>query len=70
MEGMLLELEVGLGICVTTLAFVVLAFGGILVGYLSDLEKAGKRFFWTEAPVPGPEMRMFLPRDVEIPHPV
>ena len=68
MEGILLELENGMGVSVTALAIVVLAFGGILMGHLADMEKAGKRFFWTESPVPGPELRTFLPRDVEIPH--
>ncbi|MFI5179915.1 MAG: hypothetical protein ACHQPI_00810 [Thermoanaerobaculia bacterium] len=68
MEAILPELEIGLGVCLSALALVVLAFGGILMGHLADLEKAGKRFFWTESPVPGPELRTFLPREVEILH--
>lgn len=68
MEGIFAEFEVSLGACLTALGIVVLAFGGILMGHLADLEKAGKRFFWTESPVPGPELKAFLPRDVEVPH--
>ena len=68
MEAILPELEIGLGVSLSALALVVLAFGGILMGHLADLEKAGKRFFWTESPVPGPELRVFLPREVEILH--
>ncbi len=69
MEAILPELEISLGVCVSALALVVLALGGILMGHLSDLEKAGKRFFWMEeSSVPGPELRIFLPGDIEILH--
>ncbi len=66
MEGIFAELEIGLGTSVTALAFLVLAFGGILMGHLADLQKAGKRFFWTEAPVPGPDLRAFLPKELQL----
>jgi hypothetical protein len=52
-----------------TLSIVVLllfAIGGVLVSYLADLEKAGKRFFWTESSPPEAELRAFLPREVAI----
>lgn len=67
MEGILLEnLVVGSGTFLSGLVLLVLAFTWILVGYLSDQEKAGKRFFWAESPLPEPELGSFLPKGVGI----
>jgi hypothetical protein len=68
MEAILTEITVSSGVLLSALAALVLAFGGILLGYLADQEKAGKRFFWTESSVPGPELRTFLPKEVEMRH--
>ncbi|MFI5179917.1 MAG: hypothetical protein ACHQPI_00820 [Thermoanaerobaculia bacterium] len=66
MEGILTEIIITPGVFLSAVALLAFAFGGILLGYLSDLEKAGKRFFWTESTVPGPELRTFLPKEVEM----
>jgi len=68
-EGILLDnLVIGAGALLSGIALLVLAFGWILVGYLSDQEKAGKRFFWVEASLPEPELGEFLPKGVGIRH--
>ena len=45
---------------------VVLAFGGILMGHIGELQKAGKRFFWTETSLQDPELGIFLPKGVGV----
>ncbi len=67
MEGILMDLTIGSGVFLGAVALLVLALGAILIGHMSDQEKAGKIFFWTESDVPGPELRTFLPRDVDLP---
>jgi hypothetical protein len=54
------------GVFLSALALTVFAFGGILLGYFADEQKAGKRFFWSEAPLPEPELKDFLPKGVGI----
>ena len=66
MEAILPELTVGIGVQMCALVLVVLAFGGIVLGHLADQQKLGKRFFWTESPLPEPELGMFLPKGVGI----
>lgn len=66
MEGILTEFTVSPGVFLSALGVLVFAFGGILLGRLADLERAGKRFFWTEQSVPGPEQRTFLPDEVAL----
>lgn len=68
MEGILTELIITPGVYLSAVALLALAFGGILLGYLADQEKAGKRFFWTESTLPGPELRTFLPKEVAMRH--
>jgi hypothetical protein len=69
MEGILWEyVAVESGVFLSAIVLLLLAFGAILVGYLSDLEKAGKRFFWVESPLPEPESGTFLPKGVGIRH--
>ena len=66
MEAILPELTVGMGVCISALVLVVLAFGGILLRHLADEQKAGKRFFWSDSPLPEPELKPFLPKGVGI----
>ncbi len=64
MEAILPELTVSPGVFISALALLVFAFGGVLLGYLADEQKAGKRFFWSDAPLPEPELKEFLPKGV------
>ena len=65
MEGILIDnLVVNSGVFLSALVVLLFAIGGVLVGYLSDVEKAGKRFFWTESSPPEAELRDFLPPEV------
>jgi len=64
MEGILTEITVGSEVFLAALSLLVLVVGGILLGRLADEEKAGKRFFWTEASPAEPELADFLPKDV------
>jgi hypothetical protein len=66
MEGIITDFSASPGVVVATVALLVFVLEGILLGRLADLEKAGKRFFWTDSSVPGPELKAFLPRDVEL----
>jgi len=47
-------------------AALVFVLEGILLGRLADLEKAGKRFFWTESSPAETELSNFLPREVSL----
>jgi hypothetical protein len=68
-EGIILDdLVIGSGALMSGIVLLVLALGSILMGYLADQEKAGKRFFWTDTSLPEPELRTFLPKDVGIRH--
>ena len=58
------------GVFLSSLVLLVLAIGGILLGYLADQQKVGKRFFWTEVSLPEAELRDFLPKGVGVPHAV
>jgi len=57
MEGIILELEA----LATPLAAVVgssllaVVFGVVMFGYTSEEEKAGRRLYWAEWPIPGSE---------------
>ena len=64
MEGIHTEITVGPGVILASLALLVTAVEGILLGSLADKEKAGKRFFWTESSSPDAELANFLPADV------
>ena len=64
MEAILQELTVGPGVFLAAVALLVAAVGGILLGYLGDQEKAGKRFFWTESFPAETERASFLPKEV------
>ncbi|HEX7580532.1 MAG TPA: hypothetical protein VF580_11075 [Thermoanaerobaculia bacterium] len=65
MEAILTDyLVLGSGAFFSALVLLALSFGGVLLGYLSEMEKAGKRFFWTESSPPEAELRDFLPREV------
>ncbi len=69
MEGIILDdLVIGSGALLSGIVLLALGLTWILVGYLSDLEKAGKRFFWVESSLPEPELGTFLPKDVGIRH--
>jgi hypothetical protein len=52
MEGILLDVEAFASPVNVLLGLVLLAIGvgGILLGYMSDEEKSGKRIFWAESP--------------------
>ena len=52
MEGILLDVEAFASPITLLLGLVLLAIGvgGILLGYMSDEEKSGKRIFWAESP--------------------
>jgi hypothetical protein len=52
----------------SALVLLLLAVGGVVLGYLADQQKAGKRFFWTESSPPEAELRDFLPRGVGVLH--
>lgn len=69
MEAILTDyLVLGSGVFLSALVLLLLAIGGVLLGYLADEEKAGKRFFWTESSPPEAELRDFLPREVAVRH--
>ena len=62
MEGILIDsLVVNAGVFLSALVVLLFAIGGVLLGHLSEVEKAGKRFFWTDSSPPEAEMRDFLP---------
>ncbi len=67
MEGIITDLAVGPGVVVATVAVLAFVLEGILLGRLADLEKAGKRFFWTESSPAEPELANFLPKQVTMP---
>jgi len=68
-EGIILDdLVIGSGALLSGIVLLVLALGWIVMGYLADQEKAGKRFFWTDSSLPEPELGTFLPKDVGIRH--
>lgn len=56
------------GVFLSAFVLFLLAIGGVVLGYLADQEKAGKRFFWTESSLPEAELRAFLPRGVGVLH--
>jgi hypothetical protein len=56
------------GVFLSALVLLLLAIGGILLGFLADQQTAGKRFFWTESSPPEAELRAFLPREVTVLH--
>lgn len=65
MEGILFdELVVTSGVFLSALVVLLFSIGGVLLGFLSDEEKAGKRFFWTASSPPEAELREFLPPEV------
>jgi uncharacterized membrane protein len=65
MEAILVDyLVLESGVFLSALVLLLLAIGGVVLGYLADQEKAGKRFFWTESSLPEAELRDFLPREV------
>ena len=58
MEGIVLDVVVAeSGVFLSGIVLLLLAFGAILMGYLADQQKAGKRFFWTGVSIPEPELR-------------
>jgi Na+-transporting methylmalonyl-CoA/oxaloacetate decarboxylase gamma subunit len=63
MEGILSEITVGAGVFLSVLTLLVFVIGGVLLGRLAEEEKAGKRFFWAEWPLPEAEPR--VPREYE-----
>ena len=57
MEGIILELE-----ALTTplagivgLSLLAVVFGIVMLGYTAEEEKAGRRLYWAEWPIPGSE---------------
>lgn len=52
MEGILFDIETFVSPVTVLSGLVLLAIGavGILLGYLADEEKSGKRIFWAESP--------------------
>ena len=66
MEAILPELTVGVGVFISALVLLVLAFGSVLLGHFADEQKIGKRFFWSDSPLPEPELKPFLPKGVGI----
>ncbi len=52
MEGVILDIETLASPVTVLLGLVLLAIGacGILLGYMADEEKGGKRIFWAESP--------------------
>jgi hypothetical protein len=54
------------GVHLSSIVLLALVFGGILMGHLSDLQMAGKRFFWTGVSIPEPELGTFLPKGVGV----
>jgi hypothetical protein len=53
-------------ISLTALGVLLVAIAWILVSHLADKERAGKRFFWTEASLPEAELKDFLPKGVGV----
>ncbi len=66
MEAILPELVVGTGVFISALVLLVFAFGGIVLGHLADQQRIGKRYFWTDASLPEPELAPFLPKGVGV----
>ena len=66
MEGIITDFAVSPGVVVSTVALLVFVLEGILLGRLADLEKAGKRFFWTESSPAEAELSNFLPKEVAL----
>lgn len=67
MEAILTDyLIVESGAFLSAIVLLLLVFGGILMGHLSDQQKAGKRFFWVESSLPEPELGTFLPKGVGV----
>lgn len=66
MEGIITDFAASPGVVVATVAAFVFVLAGILLGRLADLEKAGKRFFWTESSPSETELSNFLPKDVSL----
>ncbi len=56
------------GVFLSSVVVLLLTFGGVVLGYLADQQKAGKRFFWTESSPPEAELRDFLPKGVNVLH--
>jgi hypothetical protein len=57
MEGIILELE---GLVsplwfITGVSLLAVVAGIVMFGYASDEEKAGRRLYWAEWPIPGSE---------------
>jgi hypothetical protein len=56
MEGILIDYGVlGSGVFMSALVLLVLVFEGVLLARLAEAERAGKRFFWAEWPLPESE---------------
>lgn len=67
MEGILLDFVMpGSGVFLSAIVLLLLAFGGVMMGYIADQQKAGKRFFWVESSLPEPELGDFLPKGVGV----
>ena len=65
MEGILLDVVAAeSGVFLSGIVLLLLAFGAILMGYIADQQKAGKRFFWTESSPAETELASFLPKEV------
>lgn len=67
MEGIILDVVVAeSGVFLSGIVLLLIGFAAILMGFLADQQKAGKRFFWVEASLPEPELGNFLPKGVGI----
>ena len=66
MEGIITDFAASPGVVVSYVGLLAFVLGGILLGRLADLEKAGKRFFWTESSPAEAELSNFLPKEVAL----
>ena len=41
------------------MSLLAVAVGGVLFGYMAEEEKAGRRLYWAEWPIPGTEETSF-----------
>jgi len=67
MEGIILDVVVAeSAVFLSGIVLLLFGLGAILMGYLADQQRAGKRFFWVESSLPEPELSNFLPKGVGI----
>ena len=67
MEGIVLDVVVAeSGVFLSGIVLLLFGFAAILMGYIADQQRAGKRFFWTGVSSPEPALGTFLPKGVGV----